>query len=60
MKYIVVIIPKFKFYKVIFEKDFIDGKEYRTQNEIIQVLETLSLEYNRDFTCDLLTEKEEK
>lgn len=59
MKYIVVIIPELKFYKVIFEKDFINGNEFRTQNEIIDVLKTLGLK-REEFVCDLWSEKMEE
>lgn len=52
MKYIVVIIPKFKFYKIIFEDEFTDGNEFRTQNIIIETLELLGLK-REEFTCDL-------
>lgn len=56
MKYIVVIIPKFNFYKVIFEDEFIDGNEFKTQNLTIEVLKTLGLE-RKDFTCDLYSKQ---
>lgn len=56
MNYIVVIIPKFNFYKILFEEDFMksDGKphEFRTQNLIIETLVTLGLK-REEFTCDL-------
>lgn len=64
LKYIVVIISKFNFYKVIFEKDFLTSggrkNEHYTQNLIIEVLKTLGLTYNKDFTCDLWSEKQEE
>lgn len=65
LKYIVVIIPKFNFYKVIFEKDFFISdlgrkNEYYTQNLIIESLETLGLKLNEDFTCDLCSEKQDE
>lgn len=58
MKYIVVIIPKYDFYKIIFEDEFIDGNEFRTQNLIIEVLQVLGLD-RKEFTCDLWTKKAE-
>ena len=57
VKYVVVIIPKFNFYQIIFEKDFIGGNEFRTQNTIIETLELLGLE-RKDFTCDLCFHEE--
>lgn len=53
--FIVVIIPKWNFYTVIFEDEFIQKNACRTQNEIIEVLKTLGLKYEKDFTCDLCT-----
>ena len=50
MKFIVIIIPKFNFYKIIFEEDFIDNNEFTTQNTIIEILKLLGIE---NYTCDL-------
>ena len=52
LKYIVVIIPEFKFYNIIFESEFIDHNEFRTQNLIIKSLKLLGLK-NDKFVCDL-------
>lgn len=51
-KFIVVIIPIFKFYKVIFEDEFINGNEFETQNTIIKLLKLFGLDDNQ-YTCDL-------
>ena len=51
MKYIVVIIPEFEFYKVIFEDEF-EGTEFQTQNKIIETLKLLGLTRD-DFIVDL-------
>ena len=51
-KFIVVIIPCFKFYKIIFEDEFIDNNEFKTQNAIIEILKLLGLD-NNQYTCDL-------
>lgn len=58
MKYIVVIIPKFNFYKIIFEDEFMDNNEFKTQNIIIMTLETLGLK-REEFSCDLCSKKEQ-
>ena len=49
MKYIVVRIKDYV--RVIFEDEFIDDNEFRTQNEIIDVLKLLHNE--KDFSVDL-------
>lgn len=49
MKYIVVRIKDYV--RVIFEDEFIDDNEFRTQNEIIEVLKLLHNE--KDFSVDL-------
>ena len=51
MKYIVVIIPAFEFYKVIFEDEFV-GTEFQTQNKIIETLKLLGLKRD-EFIVDL-------
>lgn len=51
-KYIVVIIPKFNFYQILFEEDFLDGNEFRTQNTIIEVLDLMGIPRD-SYTCDL-------
>lgn len=52
MKFIVVIIPKFNYYNIIFEDDFINHNEFRTQNLIIEVLKLLGFN-DKDYICDL-------
>ena len=44
--------------RVIFEDEFIDKNEFRTQNEIIEVLKLLYEE--KDFSVDLFTKEFEK
>lgn len=52
MKFIIVIIPKFDYYTILFENDFIDNNEFRTQNQIIELLKILGFE-REEFICDL-------
>ena len=58
MKYIIVRL--FDNVKVLFEEDFINNNEFRTQNEIIEVLSKLF--DRKDFSVDLCFKesKEEK
>ena len=49
MKYIVVRIKDYV--RIIFKDEFIDGNEFRTQNEIIEVLKLLHNE--KDFSVEL-------
>lgn len=49
MKYIVVRIKDYV--RVIFKDEFIDSNEFRTQNEIIEVLKLLHNE--KDFSVEL-------
>lgn len=51
-RYIIVILPKYKKYKIIYEKDFIHNNQYITECEIIKVLKLLGLKYEKDFICD--------
>jgi hypothetical protein len=44
--------------RVIFEDEFIDKNEFRTQNEIIEVLKLLYEE--KDFSVDLFTKEFKK
>ena len=53
MKLIVVIIHKTNYYTIISEDDFIDGNEFKTQNQIVEVLQLLGFTRD-DFTCDLI------
>lgn len=46
--------------KVIFEDEFINGNEYRTQNEIIEVLKLLYNESYFDVTLHSKTFEEEE
>lgn len=52
MKFIIVIIPRYDFYTILFEDDFISNNEFRTQNQIIEVLKILGFERD-EFICDL-------
>ena len=52
MKFIIVIIPRYDFYNILFENDFIDSNEFKTQNQIIEVLEILGFK-REEFICDL-------
>ena len=52
-KFIVVVIPRLKEYRIIFEEKFIEGNEFLTQNTIINVLKLFGLEPEIDFICDL-------
>lgn len=53
MKFIVVIIHKINYYSIIWEDSFINGNEFRTQNNIIETLNLLGLEQDKDYICDL-------
>ena len=53
MKYIVVIIHKVNYYNIIWEDNFINGNEFRTQNIIIETLNLLGLRQDKDYICDL-------
>ena len=52
MEFIVLIIPKYNFYKIIFEDEFLDHNEFKTQNQIIETLKLIGLPRD-SFTCDL-------
>lgn len=53
MKFIVVIIHKINYYNIIWEENFISDNEFLTQNTLIQTLNLLGLEQDKDYTCDL-------
>lgn len=53
VKFIVVIIHKINYYNIIWEDNFIDGNEFRTQNSIIETLNLLGLKQGQDYICDL-------
>lgn len=53
MKFIVVIIHKINYYSIIWEDNFIDDNEFKTQNNIIETLNLLGLEKDKDYICDL-------
>ena len=55
ISFIVVIIPKWDFYTILFEDEFIQKSAVVTQNEITEVLKKLGLKYGKDFTCDWCT-----
>ena len=52
MIYIIVIIPKYNFYKVIFEDEFIENDEYKTQNLIAEVIKLLGFN-SKEYICHL-------
>ena len=52
MKFIVLVIPKFNFYNILFEDEFLDHNEFRTQNQIIEILKLIGLN-REEFTCDI-------
>lgn len=58
MKMIIVIIPKFNHYTILTQSYFIDGSEFKTQNEIVEVLKLIGLVNERDFTCDIIYKNE--
>lgn len=59
MTYITITILPIKLTRVLFEKDFIDGDQYKTQNLYIEMIRKLGWEYQKDFYVDLCFEKME-
>lgn len=57
MTYITITILPIKLTRVLFEKDFIEGDQYKTQNLYIEMLQKLGWEYKDDFYVDLCYEK---
>lgn len=59
MTYITITILPIKSTRVLFEKDFIDGDPYKTQNLYIEMIKKLGWEYQKDFYVDLCFESME-
>lgn len=50
MKAIIVILPN-KDYTIIPESKFLQNNEFRTQNQIIEILDLLNI---KDYVCDII------
>ena len=59
MTYIIITILPIKLTRVLFDKDFIEGDQDKTQNLYIEMLEKLGWKYKEDFYVDLCFEKTE-